>query len=107
MKIILPDDPDLADDTGEGEKLKFKIRFSNWLNSTKKIGREMKQAYTIYFWQCDDNMKATLAENGNFLLCSKEKDVLTLLEILQSVTFSYRSSEAPILTMWTAKSNFI
>ena len=47
--------------------------------------------------------KATMAENASFEAANLSKDVIALRRILQSCTFSYRSSEEPIMTMLNAK----
>ena len=52
---------------------------------------------------CDEDIKASLAEYPDFKLANEEKDLIKLYKILQSINFSYRSNQEPILTMWNAK----
>jgi hypothetical protein len=67
----------------------------------------MKQVYAIYYNQCDDDMKSTLAENPSFEKVNKDKDLIELYKILLTVNFSYTHSEEPIMSMWKAKSDFV
>ncbi|MCP4749237.1 MAG: hypothetical protein GY874_24340, partial [Desulfobacteraceae bacterium] len=87
--------------------MKFKSKFDRWLTCTEKIEKKMKQTYSKYYGQCDEKMKATMAEDPKFEDAHNEKDVITLQKILQSVNLSYRSSEEPVKTIWQAKTDFI
>ena len=111
MTTTLPDEPTFEKTTDDAKKriaeMKFKSKFDRWLTHTENIEKELKQIYSKYFGQCDEDMKATLAEDASFDKANKEKDVITLRKILQSVNFSYRSSKEPIKTMWEAKADFI
>ena len=111
MEETLPKEPEMPAVTDETkrkmEEMKFKSKFDRWLTRTEKIEKELKQVYSKYFGQCDEDMKSTLAEDVKFDTANKEKDVISLRKILQSVNFSYRSSEEPIKTMWQAKVDFI
>ena len=59
-------------------EMKFKSKFDRWLTWTEKIEKELKQVYSKYFGQCNEDMKATLAEDASFDKANKEKDVITL-----------------------------
>lgn len=67
----------------------------------------MKQVYSLYHGQCNEDTKFSLAEDPLFKQAKKDKDLIKLYKILQNVNFSYKSSQEPILTMWNAKRAFI
>ena len=102
MTITLPDKPNIesvTESNAEKKKIlekraemKFKSKYDRWLTPTERIEKELKQVYSKYFGQCDEDMKATMAEDIKFETANQEKDVLTLRKILQSVNFSYKSS---------------
>ena len=63
--------------------MKFKSKYDRWLTQTEKIEKELKQSYSKYYGQCDEDMKATmLAKDSRFDIAHKEKDVITLRQIL-------------------------
>lgn len=67
----------------------------------------MKQVYSLYYGQCNEDIKSILAEDPSFKQANENKDLIKLYKILQNVNFSYKSSQEPILTMWKAKRDFI
>ena len=73
----------------------------------ERVDKELKQVYSIYYVQCDEDIKAGLAEHQDFECANQEKYMLALYRILQSMNFSFQSSQEPILTMWTAKVDFM
>ena len=83
----LPDEPTFEETTEDAKKriaeMKFKSKFDCWLTRTEKIEKELKQIYLKYFGQCDEDMKATLAEDASFDKANKEKDVITLRKIFK------------------------
>ena len=87
--------------------MKFNKRFEKWLSLEYTVTSQLINLYSIYLGQCNEDMKATLAEHPDFDKANKEKDVFTLLKILQGVNFSYVNSEEPIVTMFKAKYDFI
>jgi hypothetical protein len=89
------------------EELKYGIAYKKWLDKVDKVKDQLKQVYAIYYNQCDDDMKSTLAENPSFETVNKTKDLIGLYKILQSVNFSHTNSEEPIMSMWKAKADFV
>ena len=93
---------------GEVQKLIYSKKIDKWVSLTYLIEKEMKQVYSFYYGQCDDDMKATLMEDPKFETINQEKDVLGLRKLLQNVNFAYTNkNEEPILAMWKAKSDFV
>ena len=110
-KVVMPVEPTATKEpdgsvTKENE-MKFNKKFERWLTLSYQIEKELKQSFNIYYGQCDDDMKASLAENPTFEAAFKSKDVIELHKILQSVNFSYSSTEEPIFSMWKTKSDFV
>lgn len=111
MRVITPPEPTIvteADGTvSKMEEIKYGKKYDRWLTRTEKVEKEMKQVYSVYYGQCDKDMKACLTEDPTFKQVNEEKDLIRLYKILQGVNFSYRPSQEPILTMWNAKKDFI
>ena len=111
MTVTVPPEPNIVTESdgsvSKMEEIKYGKKYDRWLTRTEKIEKEMKQVYSIYYGQCDEDIKASLAEHAQFEVANQEKDVIQLYKILQSVNFSYRSNQEPILTMWNAKADFI
>jgi hypothetical protein len=111
MKVIVPPKPTIvteADGTvSKMEEIKYGKKYNRWLTRTEKVEREMKQVYSIYYGQCDEDIKSCLAEDPTFKRVNEEKDLIQLYKILHCVNFSYKPSQEPILTMWNAKRDFI
>ena len=111
MTVTIPPEPNIVTESdgsvSKMEEIKYGKKYDRWLTRTERIKKEMKQVYSIYYGQCDEDIKASLAEHAQFEVANQEKDVIQLYKILQSVNFSYRSNQEPILTMWNAKADFI
>ena len=90
MEETLPKEPEMATATDDKikkmEEMKFKSKFDRWLTRTEKIEKELKQVYSKYFGQCDEDMKATLAEDVKFDAANKEKDVIALQKSYRALT---------------------
>ena len=116
--LTLPDEPDapkkITIGTGEDEKkvydeidkIKWKSRFDRYLSRVDKIESQLKQIYSKYYGQCDEDMKDSLNEDPEFEKTDKAKDVIKLRKILKRVNFSYRRNEEPIKTLWSANRDF-
>lgn len=91
----------------EMEKMEYSKRYDKWLNLTYRIEVELKQVYSFYLGQCDEDMKASLSEDPDFKTINSKKDVLKLIKLLQSINFNQTNSEEPIVSMFKAKSDFI
>ena len=111
MTVTVPPEPNIVTESdgsvSKMEEIKYGKKYDRWLTRTERIEKEMKQVYSIYYGQCDEDIKASLAEHAQFEVANQEKNVIQLYKILQSVNFSYRSNQEPILTMWNAKADFI
>ncbi len=108
MAVTLPVEPTVVTEAdgvtvSRVEEIKYGKKYDRWLTRTNKIEQQLKQVYSVYFGQCDDDIKASLAEHPDFKRVDQEKDLIQLYKILQSVNFSYRSNQEPVLTMWNAK----
>ena len=60
------------------ESMKFKSKYGKYLTRAEIIEKELKQAYSIYFGQISDEMKASLKEDPDFERAFQEKDALAL-----------------------------
>lgn len=89
------------------EEVKYRTKYSKWCDLKYLIESQLKNVYSIYYGQCDKDMKATLEENSNFKTVDQSKDTLALYKLLQNANFSYTPSQEPILTMWLAKYDFV
>ena len=67
----------------------------------------MKQVYTIYYGQRNEDIKSSLAKDAAFKQANEVKNLINLYKILQNVNFSYKSSQEPILSIWNAKKDFM
>ena len=110
-KLVLPEEPVAnADDKGhltDAEKVRYSKLLDKWIMKKDDILEQMMQVYTLYLGQCDEDIKATIAEHPDFTTVHLNKDVLALYKILQSVSFSYTNSEEPMVSIWKAKSDFM
>ena len=81
----------------------FNREVNKWIDLKYTIEKERKNVYAIYYGQCDEEMKATLAMDPDYERINRTKDLIGLYKILQKVNYSYTASEEPIVTMWKAK----
>ena len=99
MRVITPPEPTIvteADGTiSKMEEIKYGKKYDRWLTRTEKVEKEMKQVYSVYYGQCDEDMKVCLTEDPTFKQVNEEKDLIRLYKILQGVNFSYRPSQEP------------
>ena len=84
------------------EMLKFKTKYTNHVKRVESIENQTKQAYSVYFGQIDDEMKASIKQNPDYERAHNEKDVFALRRMLREVNFNYRRTEEPIKTLVTA-----
>ena len=89
------------------EKMKFKSKFDKYLNRLDKVKNQLKQIFSKYYGQIDDDMKASLKEDDDFDPSFNEKDVIKLRKMLKNVNFNYKKSEEPIKTLWQANKDLI
>ena len=81
------------------KKIKFKSKFDKYLNRLDKVKNQLKQIFSKYYGQINDDMKASLKEDDDFERSFKEKDVIKLRKMLKNVNFNYKNSEEPIKTL--------
>lgn len=82
------------------EELIFNKKVDRWLARCEKIELELKQVFSLYLGQCDEDIKAALTESPAWRQSNEDKDVLRLVRIINSVTFNYKSGQEPFLTMF-------
>ena len=97
-------DPDEMSDI---EKMKFKSKFDKYLARTDKVEMQLKQAFSKYYGQIDEEMKASLNEDADYERAYNEKDVIKLRKMLKAVNFNYKKGEEPIKTLWQANKDLI
>ena len=68
---------------------------------------QLKQTYSRYYGQIDEETKETITEDPEFEKAHLEKDVLMPRKLLKSINFNYRMSELSIKTLWQADKDFI
>ena len=77
MTATLPDEPTFKSETDDAKKriseMKFKRKFDRWLTCTEKIEKELKQVYSKYFGQCNEDTKAMLAKDASFDKAKKKR----------------------------------
>ena len=78
------------------EEMKFKSKYDKYLNQIHKVKMQLKQTYSKYYGQIDEEMKGTLTKDPEFEKAHQEKEVLTLRKLLKNINFNYSRSEQPI-----------
>merc|ERR1712194_534641 len=91
----------------EVEKMKFKSKYDKYLTRTDKIEMQLKQVFSKYWGQIDEDMRGTLKEYDDLERAYNEKDVIALRTMLKKVNFNYKKTEEPIKTMWQATKDLI
>ena len=91
----------------EVEKMKFKAKFDKFLTRTDKIEMQLKQVFSKYFGQVNDDMRGTLKEDPDFERAHNAKDAIALWKMLKSINYNYKKSEEPIKTMYQATKDLI
>ena len=111
MKIMMPPEPVIVTEADGSisrmEEIKYGKKYDRWLTRSEKVEKELKLVYSIYYGQCNEDIKSSLAEDPTFKKANEEKDLIKMYRILQNVNFSYKSVQEPILTMWNAKRDFM
>ena len=90
------------DEMSEVKKMKIKSNFDKCLTRTDKIEMQLKQVFSKYYGQVDEDMRGTLREYDDFERAYNEKDVIALQIMLKAINFNYKKSEEPIKMMWHA-----
>ena len=68
-------DPDVM---SEVKKIRFKSKFCTYLTQTDKIEMQLKQVFSKYYGQVDEDMRGTLKEDDDFERAYNAKDVIAL-----------------------------
>ena len=84
------------------EMIKFKSKYGKYLSRVDTIENQSKQAFSIYYGQISDEMKASLKEDPDHERSFQEKDVFALRKMLKSVNFNYKKTEEPFKTLVVA-----
>ena len=71
-------------DMSDIEKMKFKSKFDKYLNRLDKVENQLKQIFSTYYGQIDDDMEASLKEDDDFERSFNEKDVIKLRKMLKN-----------------------
>jgi hypothetical protein len=74
------------------EEIKYGKKFDWWLSHTKKVEREIKQVFSIYYGQCNEHIKSSLTKDPTFNQVNEDKNLIALDKLLQSINFSYKPS---------------
>ena len=68
---------------------------------------QLKQVFSKYYGQVDDDMRGTLKEDADFERAYNVKGVIALQKMLKAVNYNYKKSEEPIKTMYQATKDLI
>jgi hypothetical protein len=111
VKEVLPTQPtptlEADGSMSKTNEIIFNKEIAKWIDVKYVVQKELKNAYSVVYGQCDEEMKASLAMDPTFEAIDKSKDVIGLYKLLQKINFSYTPVEEPILTMFKAKQDFM
>ena len=96
-----------TDVMSEVEKIKFLSKFDKYLTRTDKIEMQLKQVYSKYYGQVDDDTRGMLKEDDNFERAYNRMDVIALQNMLKAINFNYKKSKELIKTIWQATKDLI
>ena len=103
MDDITPEEPELVTPLDpnkvRGEEIKYGKKLDRHLSKIDKIETQMKQVFSLFMGQMDDDTKHCLAEHIEWEVTKQGKDLIKMLEILQGINFSHTSTQEPIVTM--------
>ena len=85
----------------------FRSKCDKYLNRVHKVKMKLKQTYSNYYGQTNEEKKGSLTKVPESEKAHQEKDVLTLQKLLKNINFNYRRSKEPTKTMWQAGKDFI
>ena len=60
------------------EEMKFKSKYEKYLNRIHKVEMQVKQTYSKYYGQINEDMKGSLTKDPEFEKAHQEKNVLNL-----------------------------
>ena len=110
MEDITPEEPELVTPTEpnkvRGEEIKYGKKLDRHLSKIDKIETQMKQVFSIFMRQMDDDIKHRLAKHKEWEGTKQQKYLIKMLEILQGINFSHTSTQEPIVTMWESITDF-
>ena len=90
----------------EVKKIKFSKRLDCYFLNQQRTNNEKKQVYALYYRQIDEDIKTCLAELDDWKDVYGDKNLISLLQMLQNVNFTYKSNKESICPV-EAKSDFI
>lgn len=79
----------------ELNKMKFKSKYDKYLVRVDKVKMQIKQAYSQYYGQVDDEMRSSLKDDDNFELAHNEKDVIALCKFIKMSISTTRKLKNP------------
>ena len=89
MKITMPPEPVIVTEAdgsiSKMEEIKYGKKYDRWLTRSKKVEKELEQVYSIYYGQCNEDIKSSLAKDPTFNKANEDKDLIKLYRILQNV----------------------
>jgi hypothetical protein len=105
-----PDDQDFCGPDGSMSMVN-QIRFSKQLDIYYKkqdnLDKEKKQTFSLFLGHMDDELKSSAEEHPDWKQISADKSLLRLLEVLQSTSHHYKSTQEPIYALMTIKSDML
>ena len=60
---------------------------------------QLKQVFSKYYSQVDEDMRGTLKEDDNFEHAYNKKNVIALQTMLKAINFNYKKNKEPIKMM--------
>ena len=110
MEDINPEEPELIAPTEtnkfRGEEIKYGKKLDRHLLKMDNIETQMKQVFSLFMGQTDDDTKHSLAGHKELEGTKQQKDLIIMLEIPQGINFSHTSTQEPIVTMWESINAF-
>ena len=110
MEEITTEEPELITPTEpnkvRGEEINSGKNLDRHLSKIDRIKTQMKQVFSLFMGQMDDDTKHCLAENKELEVTKQGKDLIKMLEILQGINFSHTGTQEPIVTMWESINDF-
>ena len=110
MGDITPEEPELITPTNPNkvrvEEIKYGKKLDRHLSKIDKIDTQMKQVFSLFTGQMDDDTKHRLTKHKEWEVTKQGKHLIKMLEILQGINFSHTSTQEPIVTMWESINDF-
>ena len=89
-------------------KMIFKGESDEYINKRKSIlDDNVQKAYSLVIGHCTDLLQSKLKQQANWSTISQDQDAITLISLINTITFRFKDQKFLPLALYQSKANLL